>query len=201
MIFKKLRRVCSFPSFGKKAQLEMSVGTIVTIVLLTLALILGVILTNTIFQGAKENINSIDQSVKTEINKLFAEDTSRKIVIYPPTMQISIAKGETGGFGFSIRNVDMEGIEGGDSFSYDVSASEIGAGCRLTKAEADRLIILGKSEDGIRIISGSSLDPPRLVRFNIPESTPLCNIRYSINIEKNGETYLSGGATVDVEIK
>ncbi len=197
MIFKKLRRVCSFPSFGKKAQLEMSVGTIVTIVLLTLALILGVILTNTIFQGAKENINSIDQSVKTEINKLFAEDTSRMIVIYPPTMQVSIAKGETGGFGFSIRNVDMDD----GTFSYDVSASEIGAGCRLTKAEADRLIILGKSEDGIRIISGSSLDPPRLVRFNIPESTPLCNIRYSINIEKNGETYLSGGATVDVEIK
>ncbi|MBI4116969.1 hypothetical protein HY449_04475 [Candidatus Pacearchaeota archaeon] len=182
---------------SKKAQLEMSVGTIVTIVLLTLALILGVILTNTIFQGAKENINSIDQSVKSEINKLFAEDTSRMIVIYPPTMQVSIAKGTTGGFGFSIRNVDQDD----GTFSYDVSASEIGSGCRLTKAEADKLIVLGKSEDGIRIISGSSLDPPRLVRFNIPESTPLCNIRYSINIEKGGQTYLSGGASVDVEIK
>ena len=124
MIFKKLKRVDSLPAFGKKAQLEMSVGTIVTIVLLTLALILGVILTNTIFQGAKENINSIDQSVKTEINKLFAEDTSRMIVVYPPTMQVSIAKGTPGGFGFSIRNVDRDD----GTFSYDVAASEIGSG-------------------------------------------------------------------------
>ena len=196
MIFKKFQRVHLFPAFGKKAELEMSVGTIVTIVLLTLALILGVILTNTIFQGAKENINSIDQSVKTEINKLFAEDTSRMIVVYPPTMQVSIAKGTPGGFGFSIRNVDQDD----GTFSYNVAASEIGSGCRLTKAEADRLIILGKSEDGIEIISGSSLDPPRLVRFSIPESTPLCNIRYGINIEKNRQQY-GNSVGVDIEIK
>ena len=194
MILKKLSRVKLLPS-RKKAQLEMSVGTIVTIVLLTLALILGVILTNTIFQGAKENINSIDQSVKSEINKLFAEDSARQIVIYPPTQQVSIKQGTAGGFGFSIRNTET--TDG--TFSYKVSTSEVGTGCRLTKAEADNIIILGKNEEGIKIPSGNSLDPPRLVRLNIQKSVPLCDVRYNIDVEKDGRAYISG-ASVDVQI-
>ena len=78
--------------FQKKAAVEMSVGTIVTIVLLMTTLILGLVLVRTIFSGAIENINSIDQSVKNEINKLFAEDNARKVVVYPPSRLIIIKK-------------------------------------------------------------------------------------------------------------
>ena len=49
--------------------MQMSVGTIVTIVLLMTVLILGLVLTRTIFTSSIENINSIDDSIKEEINK------------------------------------------------------------------------------------------------------------------------------------
>ena len=49
--------------------MQMSVGTIVTIVLLMTVLILGLVLVRTIFGGAVENIDNIDQAVKNEINK------------------------------------------------------------------------------------------------------------------------------------
>ena len=51
----------------------MSVGTIVTIVLLMAMLVLGLVLVRTIFTGSTENIKDIDRKVKDQITKLFAE--------------------------------------------------------------------------------------------------------------------------------
>ena len=52
-----------------KAQIQMTMGTLVTIVLLTMVLILGGYFVSRIFRGATENIDSIDAAVKTEISK------------------------------------------------------------------------------------------------------------------------------------
>lgn len=180
---------------SKKAAIEMSVGTIVTIVLLMTTLILGLVLVRNIFSGSIENINAIDQAVKNEINKLFAEDDARKIVVYPPTRQISIKQGDEGGFGFSIRNTN-EGEEGSNEFSYEVVYVE--SSCDLDSDRAENLITLGKSGENLQIASGNSLDNPILVKFTISDSTPLCNIRYGVNIENGGEAY---GNTVTVDVK
>lgn len=176
---------------SKRAQMQMSVGTIVTIVLLMTVLILGLVLVRTIFKGATSSIGEIDQSVKNEINKLFSEDDSRKIVIYPATREISIKKGKEGGFGFSIRNLEEED----GSFSYEVTASE--ASCGLPLSEADKLINLGKAGSNINIKSGSITEDGILVKFKISESIPLCNIRYKIDVEKDGIQY---GNSVSVDL-
>src|SRR3989344_6002665 len=151
---------------SKKAAIEMSVGTIVTIVLLMTTLILGLVLVRNIFSGSVENINSIDQAVKNEINKLFAEDDTRKIVVYPPSREISIKQGDEEIFAFSIRNTN-EGNIGSTSFSYSVAFVE--ASCGLTAAQAEGLIILGKSGTNIEITSGNILPDPIPVRFAIPD--------------------------------
>jgi len=178
---------------SKRAALEMSVGTIVTIVLLMTVLILGLVLVRTIFSGATENIEGIDQAVKNEINKLFAEDSSRRVVVYPPTRQISIQKGEANlGFGFSIRNIG--GTE--ETFSYVVSAVE--TSCGMDLSVADSLITLGKSRTDIRLPAGSFMDDPVFVRFNIPEAAPPCQIRYSIVVENSAGPY---GAPIDVDLE
>ena len=127
------------PINPKKAAMEMSVGTIVTIVLLMTVLVMGLILVRTIFRTATENIDGIDQAVKGEINKLFTEDSSRKIIVYPPTRLIKIKKGSDNlGFGFSIRNVDEDIAR----FTYSISAME--ASCNMKLSEAEDLIALGK---------------------------------------------------------
>lgn len=184
---------------NKKAAVEMSVGTIVTIVLLMTVLILGLVLVRTIFTSSTENINSIDQAVKNEINKLFSEDDSRTIVIYPPTRSISIKQGEEGGFGFSIRNT------GGTSKEYDydvIVASSEDINCGGTQGgmstnTAEELIILGRTGTNIVLGSGNSLENPILVRFSISEDDRLCNIRYTLTVDDgfNPQT-----VTVDLEI-
>lgn len=183
---------------SRKAQMEMTMGTLVTIVLLTMALILGGYFVRQIFSGATTSIEGIDQAVKNEINKLFSDDDTRKIVVYPPTRQIIIKKGTDNlGFGFSIRNVQ----ESNDKFSYEISAVELSCSDNFRLAKADDLIVLGKSRSNIELPPGSVMDQPMFVRFDVPETTPPCNIRYQIQLYHEGKTPYSPPVDVDVEIK
>ncbi len=180
---------------SKRAAMEMSVGTIVTIVLLMTVLILGLVLVRTIFSSSVENIEGIDQAVKSEINKLFSEDSSRKVVVYPPTRKITVKKGDdTLGFGFSIRNTG----EQEESFSYEISAIEASCGLDLTTAEG--YITLGKTRTDLRLPAGSFMENPIFVRYGVPDEAPPCQIRYAIEVSNSAGIY-GVPLDVDVEIK
>lgn len=178
--------------------MEMSVGTMVTIVLLMVVLVLGIFFIQKIFKTGTTALDQIDQSVKDEINQIFGQDETKKIVILPSTRTITMNQGDSGGFGFSIRNT--ENTDG--AFSYEVSVLEVGSNCQMTEEEADELIILGKeSLSDLDLPSGQKLENPILVKFEIPESAPLCTLRYVVNVEKDGVTYIPGGVSVDLKIK
>jgi len=176
---------------NKSGAMELTMGTMVTIVLLVMVLILGGYFVNKIFSQATTSIDSIDQSVKNEINKMFTEDNTRKIVIYPETRKISIKKGTDGsGFGMSIRNVENEP----NKFGYEIKAVEIEEGCPITFSQADALLY-GASRSEIQIGAGDVMEYPALIEFNIPETAPPCKITYSISMKKGNEPY---GSSVDV---
>ncbi len=178
---------------SRKGAMELTMGTMVTIVLLVMVLILGGYFVNKIFFSAGTSIDNIDQLVKNEISKMFSEDNSRKIVIYPETRKISIKKGTEGnGFGLSIRNVGNEPAK----FGYEIESVEIGEGCPMTLSQADSLLFGGSRSD-IQIGAGDKMTDPVLIEFNIPETTPPCKIRYSITMTKGTEPY---GSSVDIII-
>tara|TARA_Y100000034_G_scaffold112542_1_gene146616 strand:+ start:844 stop:1410 length:567 start_codon:yes stop_codon:yes gene_type:complete len=179
---------------NKKAAMEMTIGTMVTIVLLVAVLVMILFFITRITESGIGAIDGIDSAVKTEIDKLFSKDSSKKIIIYPESRKITIKKGEDHlGFGFSIRNTGEE-----DSFSYDITAVETGGkGCDLRLSEADGLISLGKQKNSILISAGTVMEYPIFVRFDIPDTTPPCEIRYAINVEKSGQIY---GASMDVDL-
>lgn len=195
MNHKKLSHVQLLPK-GEKAQIQMSIGTIVTIVLFMVFMVLGLVLVRTIFTGSIQNVNSIDQAVKNEINKLFAEDDSRKIVVYPGTREITIKKGNTDylGFAFSIRNTETTaGV-----FTYNVLVNDpnVRNKCNINADEADSWIKLGKSGT-VNIPAGNTMSDPEFVRFLLPDSAPPCAIRYGIDVKKDGQPY---GNTVSVDL-
>ena len=59
---------------NKSGAMEMSVGTIVTIVLLVSVLVLGVVLITQILASAKGAVDLTDQQLKGELEKLFSEE-------------------------------------------------------------------------------------------------------------------------------
>ena len=66
----------------KKGAIELSMGTIVILVLAMTMLIMGLVLIKTIFSGAKYNVEQINQKVEGEIGKLFSEDKQIVIMQY-----------------------------------------------------------------------------------------------------------------------
>lgn len=181
---------------NKHAAMEMSVGTIVTIVLLMTVLILGLIMVRSIFGSSTDAIEGIDQAVKGEIDKLFSEDNSRKVVVYPTSREIKIDKGEISkGFGFSIRNIQ----DISDTFTYEVSATQVSCQA-LSKEKADTFISLGKSGE-VSLPPGSFDQNGVFVRFKIPEEAPPCQVRYTIKVTSSDGQLYAPSVDVDLEIK
>jgi hypothetical protein len=171
---------------NKKGALEMSVGTIVVIVLAMSMLILGLVLVRNIFSGATEGVDLVNQNVKNELKKLFNDDTTSSVV-YLPGNQADVKKKKTYNIEFGITN-NLRGESGSSDFTYTVSATEVESGCELTLTEANSFIILGRSGGPLSISSGSE-PVERIIQVRVPDDAPLCSITYDLRVESGGEHY------------
>jgi hypothetical protein len=170
---------------NKRAALELSIGTIVIIVLAMSMLILGLVLVRTIFSGAKYNVDALNKNVEAEINKLFNEKGGR-LFVYLPNNQADVQKGKSFGIAFAIKN-DVQGETQASTFTYETKAASIQTGCQLTMEQADRYVILGGS-GSIQLAPG---DEPktRLIKVQPSSTAPLCEVSYDIIVKKDGQPY------------
>ncbi len=176
----------------KKAAIELSMGTIVVLVLAMSMLILGLVLVKTIFSGAKYNVEQMNDKVQDEINKLFVEE--KRIVVYLARNQVDIEQGKDWNVQFAVKNLIKQTDEA-PKFTYDISMVE--ASCKsLKEKEAMSWIRLGKT-------GSSGIAPGQIyywrVNFEIPEGAPLCKVRYNIQVKENGQLYASEAFDVSVK--
>lgn len=173
---------------NKAGAMEMSVGTIVTIVLLVTMLILGIVLIRNIFSSAKGVVDLTDTQLRSEVNKLFSEES--KMSIYPGTRYVEIKQQTTDGVGFGIKNL-QQGIAGSTTFSYTVivSDADISTKCGIDATTAESWISTGRAETDIPIASGDTA--VQLVLFDIPVGAPLCTIRFRIAVNQGTAVYAS----------
>lgn len=170
---------------NKKGAMELSIGTIVIIVLAMSMLILGVILVQNIFGGAHGGVEQINDKVRDEINKLFVED--KKTVIYLPNKMAEIKQSKDWGVAFAIKNIDSGTAEAG-KFHYDVVVSDDNARkhCGIGESEIQNWITTGQS-DLVNILPGDTYFG--LVRIKIPEGSPLCTVRFHLDVKKDNAVY------------
>ncbi len=173
---------------SKKAAMELSIGTIVIIVLAMSMLIFGLILIRNIFAGGTSAIDSINDQVTNEINKMFGED--KKVVIYPSVNPIVVKQDKQSGFALGIKN-KLTGISSQNAeFSYTiVPISDVEQDCGVTKEDLMDLFVAGSSEDtNIPIPTGSA--PQSIpILFNTGEGDPLCTVRFRIDVKANNNNY------------
>lgn len=182
----------------KRGALELSIGTIVIVVLAMTMLVLGIVLLQNIFSGSTDAIDSINKGVLNEIDKLFSS-SDKRMAVYPTTSKIEIKQGVQGkGFAFSIRNKNIDPAE----FTYQIlvdEAFDIRGKCRINYDEAQSWLLI---ESGSVSIPGSSaMDDPELVLFNIPETAPACTIPYKVEVEEDGVLYDSRKVYLTVKAK
>jgi len=179
---------------GKRGAMEMSIGTIVVIVLAMSMLILGMVLIKNIFSGSSENILQMNDKVKDQINKLFVED--QRTVVYLPNQIAKIKQNEEWGIAFAIKNLEKGTAEAG-RFSYDITVSDPNARqkCGIDEKSIESWIQTGKSDD-LTITPGQSYFG--IVRFLVPETAPLCMVRFHIDVTMDNAPYATD--FFDVEI-
>jgi hypothetical protein len=179
---------------NKRGAIEMSIGTIVTIVLAMSMLILGIVLIQNIFKGANENVLTMNDEVKDEISQLFADDS--KTIVYLSNNIARIEQNEDWGVAFGISNL-QKGTSDASSFTYTISVSDsdVQRKCGLSESEIERWIVTGRS-DTIMISPGEYYYG--VARFLIPEGAPLCTIRFHIDVLKDGSVYATDFFDIEV---
>ena len=177
---------------NNRGAMEMSVGTIVTIVLLMSVLVLGIFLIQKIFKTGTSAIDTVDAQIQSEVNKLFA-NTDAKLVVYPSSREITLKKGDDPkGFAFSVRNDDVES----HTFEYSMEAQDV-TGCgSLTEEQAESWLL--PSEGEFDLGAGNSLTLAEKILFIVPSSAPPCTIAYRLKIDKESEPYEGGSIFVTV---
>ena len=181
---------------GKKGAIELSIGTIVIIVLSMSMLILGLVLVKSIFSGSISIADMTTEQLKNQVSQMFGED--KKLVIYPDSRMITLKKGKVDGFGIGLKNL-IEGSAETAKFSYEVVVSDpdLRRKCGIGDRDAENYISTGRTEDNIPLGPGQITSTK--VLFNIPPTAPLCTLRYRVNVKQDNQPYASD--IIDVIIK
>ena len=180
---------------NNKGALEMSVGTIVTIVLLMTVLVLGIYFIQKIFISGENAINVVDVQVQNEINQLFSKG-DQKLSVYPSSRDITIKKGGDvlKGFAFSVYNNGNEEA----SFEYSLQPDDWSdCGETITEQKASGYIRGGSGTFSLG--PSNYLENARLVRFNFDEDTPACTIFYNLDVKRDGSSYSSAQIVINIK--
>jgi len=171
----------------KRGAMELSVGTIVVLVLAMTMLIMGIVLVRSIFKGATYNVDVLNEKVKGEINKLFTEESA--LVLYLPNFLAEAKQGAQYGVAFGIKNLETGTAQPG-TFSYTVTLADPAgakAKCGIESSAIMNWIEVGQQQTSFSIAPGKS--DYKLVRFRIPTNAPLCLVRFQIEVMEGTVSY------------
>jgi hypothetical protein len=171
----------------KKGAMELSIGTIVVIVLAMAMLILGLVLVRTIFKGATESVNDLSDKVKGEITNLFVDESS-KIVVKLGADKTARIKAGTENFGVGIGAKTSDGSAATGELQYKLSLDESARENCLSILKAKKTEELFTQKLG----SFSQFDQFQgdtafaIIQMSIPEGTTLCTQKVYVDV-KDGE--------------
>jgi len=172
---------------NKKGAIELSISTIVIIVLAMSMLILGLVLVRSIFQGSTDSVITMNDNVKEEIRKLF-QDEGQRYVLRLSGETATIKQGTEFGVAFGIKNT-IQGDPNSRKFRYNVdladSVDNLKKNCGISRETAMDWIRFGSGE--LEIEPGNT-EADRIL-IEIPSNAPLCTTKYKIVVEQfdNGQ--------------
>ena len=158
---------------NKKAAFEMSMTTVVIIVISVVMLILGLVFVRQIFGVATESVNMIDDQVKNELMNLFGEQGGKEIVVKLGTQQSAKVQQGTQGFGF-VFGIAPEGVSNLNTCKYTITKS--GGNCDNPNPET--WFVYGMNNLAFDEITQNTAFA--LVKLNILNSQQPCQQKFNI---------------------
>lgn len=179
----------SHTKMNKKGAIELSIGTVVIIVLAMTMLILGLVLVRNIFTGATENVDTLNEKVKNEIVNLFATGDSNVVVKLGADKTARVKQG-SGPFRIAIgaRKPDTaidRTIRGRDEIQYKLTLDESSGNCAaqaLYGKQNTAKFFTGGIEQFKQFDTFEGSQAFALVEVNIPDGSPLCSQKVYVDV-------------------
>jgi hypothetical protein len=157
----------------RRAAMEMSVGTLVTIVLLMIVLGLGIVLIQKIFGGATASVDNINNQVTTQINNLFNSE-NKDLVVSLGEQQTAKVKQGTKNFGFVV-GYAPEDPTGLGACTYSITLAS-GSYCKSNTVDPLTWIKTGTNSIKFSEVQGNVAY--ELIKLNVPETLAPCVQRF-----------------------
>lgn len=172
---------------NKKAALELSVSTIVVIVLGVTMLIIGMVLVRNIMCGALGLTGDINSKVQSQINELFGASEGEIQCIGAGSDPVQLVPGKL--------NTVWCGIHADSSANYRIEATEITAK-GVSSTETSKWI---QSKIWTGIVAPGDSSPKKVVRIDLPANAPETNVIVRVSVTRDGTPITT--QDLDFEIK
>jgi len=168
----------------KKGAIELSIGTIVIIVLAMSMLILGMVLVKNIFGGATDIVDLNNDQISAKIRDLYGDD--KELIIYPSTDIFDAENGETSAFAIRVQNLLTGSNAGEVRFRYVIEPDDQDLrDCGLSVNEFN-IWTKGESGDiGEIPVGGESIEK---VLLDIPDGAVLCKFKVRVSVYYDAQT-------------
>jgi hypothetical protein len=180
---------------NKKGAMELSMSTVVILVLAMTMLILGLVLVRSIFKGATSSVNDINEKVKGEISSLFV-DESEKITINLGADSTAKIPADTKNFGVSFGAKTSDGTPvSSDRMKYKLTLDDQSNRNCVKEISYNKVKEFFQQSIGahIRFDQFEGDTAFSIVSLDIPEATALCSQKVFIEVYDKG---VSVGQTV-----
>jgi hypothetical protein len=170
----------------KKAALEMSIGTIVIIVIAVTMLILGIVFVRNVICVAIGLTGDLNTKVTGQINELFSSTGAEVQCIGAGSEAVKIIPGQ-------VSNIWC-GIKAKETSKYRIELVEY-SGVTSTKSQIKEWIVGQDYWEGT--VAPGDDQPKKAIRLNIPDNAPEENIMLQVIIKKEGSII----STQDLDFK
>lgn len=188
---------------NREGALELSIGTIVVIVIGMSMLILGLVLVRTIFSGSTQSIDSLNDQVQSEILGLFGDGNGNLVIKLGSADTAKVKPGsDPFKLGIGVRHPDGLALTGRDSLQYKLTlADDSDNNCLrvLGKERAERLFITRLNNwNSFDEFSGSTAFA--LVQVQVPSGTSRCTQKVNVDMKLKETQTASEGKSFILEV-
>jgi hypothetical protein len=174
---------------NKKGALELSIGTIVILVIAMSMLVLGIILVNKILGGATDSVDTLNDKVKGEINNLFSKEGSKITVLLGADRRARIESG-SGIFGIGIGGKSKDGALA-ETLEYKLilqGVSDSPDNCIARNSESEvKDFFKSPTDVWLDFDEWEGSSAFAIVELDIPDGTILCSQKVFVEIQDSAD--------------
>jgi hypothetical protein len=191
---------------NKKAAIELSIGTMVIIVLAMTMLILGIVLVTKIMGGATESTDTLNAGVKAKITSIFTEEGS-KIAFKLSSDKLAKIKAGSGEFGiaFGAQTGGNPAIDstGMTHLSYDLTfINPTDPGSCGSNAyswfKSPRIVSPGITSGKIDLLTAEGANGFGIIYLDVPKGSAPCTQSIQIKIYEDNNFVVSNEFRIQI---